>query len=436
MRSNYWRATFAIFGTLILTQCSDVGRPLNESQMKLEAPFGYSWSLDGEDHKVLKEKSFQECMDDPPKDVPIVETGVEEYCRFLTRSPISLFVPIEDDALEGAGLQLSWAPGNGLAIIQYSYLHASHPQNPAEMTKLRRRHAAGIRRVLKQLYGAPAARGYFDHSSITGFVRTHLPFSPCSVWLEGLVVIELCAERIVIVDGTEMSLKFFRLDRVPYGVSYLEMISPMRVSEDEYQPVHEGRTSFERQAKVRKARSFLETLKRAQTAQHSADCEKAAYLSHQDWGGHLSLTSDPEIVQVLEEGEAEEIADFAYKLGGNTQLEYDQIEKAAITRALILEAYERGATSTLNEIGSAYLYCFPELKQDLKLAEDFLMQGAAREDNRAIYNLGIMHLAGIARDSDAGQGEEYLQTCAEQGYEPCIVELDQYHLLKEAGEIH
>lgn len=99
-----------------------------------------------------------------------------------------------------------------LAIVEYSYFHLSHPTK--KHTALRIQHAATLRRALLARYGVPLSTGYFDQMEYLGFIPHEGKDNPCEFWFHEQFGIFLCTERVILIDGTEMSLSFVNFDQL------------------------------------------------------------------------------------------------------------------------------------------------------------------------------------------------------------------------------
>lgn len=111
------------------------------------------------------------------------------------------------------------------ASYSYSYLHNLNRETPIQNRERREAHAGEIRKTLNQLYGRPIARGRFEEYSEFGFIVSKQSNQPCGFWLIDKVGILLCAERVIYLDGFEMSLSFTRLDRIENSDAFLAILA-------------------------------------------------------------------------------------------------------------------------------------------------------------------------------------------------------------------
>jgi hypothetical protein len=105
-----------------------------------------------------------------------------------------------------------------IQAYSYSYLHHSYHGDTEAFRKLEERRVSKAQELHPQLvalYGEADAIGFFNQASIPGFQKSKSVDGvspPCSLWIREPYAIELCATRVILVDGIEMNLTYYNLD--------------------------------------------------------------------------------------------------------------------------------------------------------------------------------------------------------------------------------
>jgi len=207
----------------MISSCSKSDNIIDMTYFSLQKPFGLTWEVtdkyakepEGDCNQLIK--SLGNLINSSQKEKALLECYGQEYT--------TVYLPAKDipQALSKGEISIGLLGGKNPVRYSYSFLHDWTPDNLAQKSKLRIAHAAKIKTQLIQLYGQPNTNGYFDQNTQFGYVVEDEPNQPCSFWLINDIGILLCSERVVMVDGTEMSLSFSKVDEEVVGKEFRNM---------------------------------------------------------------------------------------------------------------------------------------------------------------------------------------------------------------------
>lgn len=194
-------------------------------------PFGLELDNPATDENEPKKTNQETCDSNQPlfPDIPAPSDAQPrlEHCLSLAQR---FYLPNEEvpsPFQEDGFVSYAFNHLGNLAIVEYSYLHFSHPSK--KHTALRIQHAATLRRALLARYGAPLSTGYFDQMEYLGFIPREGKDNPCEFWFHEQLGVFLCTERVTLIDGIEMSLSFVNFDQlIPpnHLVPFIQSSSP------------------------------------------------------------------------------------------------------------------------------------------------------------------------------------------------------------------
>ena len=219
---------FVSASVLSVASCRGPAHLIDQAALDHRAPLGLSWTFTREQIEELRNDYSDYCLDslsDLPTDLPkdIRDTLVAD-CTSSHRDylfPDSTKLP---GGLEGGGLQIVFANAERASVVSYSYLHRVLPEADDEYQKRRDVRFSKINNSLVTKYGPPDAHGMYDQSSETGFVLTYEAEKPCNAWVVDSVAIILCSQRVLLVDGIEMSLTYIDLEIFSGGPALAQQI--------------------------------------------------------------------------------------------------------------------------------------------------------------------------------------------------------------------
>lgn len=271
--------------------------------------------------------------------------------------------------------------------IEYSYLHDWQRETYATKRKLRHAKAQEIGQHIRKLYGKPKAYGYFDETSDFGFMQSdEKEKHSCQIWLKNDITILLCSERTIYIDGIEMSLSYYRLDRV--------MGDQNQVSFKAFLDGHAAN-------RVAEPKSIVFSLKELVAIDNyrcSKDNLKKFHIILNDWNTHKAKFS-----KITKRYKGDELANYAIAIANNeAPFTYDTPKDLA-TFGLLTEAAEQGSNIAMNEIGYALLHCSLGLSQDLDAAQYWFNKATELNEPNAMWSLAKMHLSSLTSSKQTRQ---------------------------------
>ena len=188
-------------------------------------PFGFSWTLSASEKQELLKIRGERCRQQIEKLQSLLLGNDEKdsfynECQSENAGSVFLLAEMISPELRDGEVYVVMNELFEPVQFEYSYLHKVLPNTSPSDAELRSQKATYFREILRSLYGQAVASGYFEQSSATGFIFSNESNSPCEVWLKQEIGILLCSQRVILIDGIEMSLSFINLDRAKYGKDF------------------------------------------------------------------------------------------------------------------------------------------------------------------------------------------------------------------------
>lgn len=255
--------------TLLGVSCTNRDTLPESGDLSAQAPFGLGWDVT--DQYDVDQSDCRDIVASITHLLSVPETEVViDACLADQISSVFLSADAIPAWFQKGELSVELAGGNLPVSYTYSYLHNLNVETPVQNSQRRQAHAKKIRKILNQLYGRPLAKGHFEQFSKFGFVVSDETTPPCEYWQIDDVGVLLCSERVVFLDGYEMSLSFTRLDRAKNGDAFLDMLATPSIEEhtalnDNYLLGESDETSIS---------STLRTVSRFANRHEFRDCQK------------------------------------------------------------------------------------------------------------------------------------------------------------------
>lgn len=398
----------------MVLSCSRSDGVIDETSLALQHPFGLTWEVtdnyakepEGECNQLIK--SLGNLLNSTQSKQALLECYGQEY------STVNL--PTEDIPLSFNRGEIRIGLLGGKTPVQYTYafLHDWSPENAAQKSKLRIAHAAEIKTQLIQLYGPPNTNGYFDQGTQFGYVVDDEPDQPCSFWLINDIGILLCSERVVMIDGMEMSLSFFRVDEKVVGkdVHNMALIASGKTPVASDTRPETGAISGYSKPVLRKLSELVYNYKINR-------CGKSDLQPIQEiWNQSESNNTKLENIYAIYTGD--DLAEFVFENSHELEDKIPNIEQDLAIMLLLKHAAEQGSASAMNEIGYALLHCDLGIQQDIDAAEEWLDKAAKAGDAMAMQTLASMHLANLVdSESPKNVALNLLEQCSKVNPEIC-----------------
>lgn len=263
-------------------------------------------------------------------------------------------------------------------------------------------------------------RGRFEEYSEFGFVVSKQPNQPCDFWLINTVGILLCSERVIYLDGFEMSLSFTRLDRIENGDDFLAMLAVNQGS-----GAANFNTGFARDAPTK-----LSASEKLRAASKLVDpgmfrrCQMSDLKPLSEIFENNAAT-DAGLAKILAQYRSDDLADYVFENFEALETEAQRFDKDTSALLLFKSAADQGSASGMNELGASLLYCYLGVARDLEAATDWLNRAADSGDQNAMASLARIHLSGLS-GLDQGKalalGLELLRRCSD--IDPDVCEAD------------
>ena len=429
-RVRKWEAVAIIIASLLLTSCR-----LNPDQasegLELELPLGLSW-----------EQS------------PIYKTGIQAECRSDAQLLLNLFdkpeletiisacaaEKFEDIYIPANALHQNFRDGEGRAVINsngepvligFSYLHEINPTESSIQMKHER--AANLKHQLEDLYGQPVASGNYDDSNPLGFSvdTSESKDSNCSVWFISPWGIHLCNQRVVMVDGHEMSLEFFQFDRFPTtNVSNDEFLKQIEsfyagnnAALDKIGDPPEGGAQFEVNNSIRLLSNWMNL--------SDFGCKQEG-LQSLDAKSKLSPELADKFDDKIDGLNADALAEYSFDLHDSLRGEFDSDEIDKVILYLLQLAANQGSDTAMNEIGASLFFCYQGIQQNVTEAQIWFERARALGNDLVYINLALIEAQNETWDSGKRQKVlELMDHCASKLPEHCGEEFNALYFLNE-----
>ncbi|MEP1143995.1 MAG: hypothetical protein ABJH52_09760 [Henriciella sp.] len=356
----------------------------------IDTPLGFSWenfTHEGKQfgpHPIVQcQKHVDELSSVIPSRVSIefVEQCLQQKYREVHLEPEAI-PPILSDGEITVTVKGRSEP----VVFNYSYLHRLlvDPEYGAN-SKKRHARARELKADLVSMYGPAQSSGFFDQFGWGGFAPQEGGERSCDLWVEQDVGIVLCAERIVLIDGIEMSLTYIKLNRVPFG-DYLRCVATGHelsrcTTELENSPDEHPDEDTD----------YLDVLSDWLASTKFKLCA-ASNLSSLETAWALTPEIEVQAERIVGEFREEALAEYVFESG---------LESNQLVMYLLRTAADQGSASAMNEIGASLLYCYQDIEQDLVQAAEWLQSATDLGDPYAMRSLALMHMKGMMETSDS-----------------------------------
>lgn len=406
----------------LLSSACDFTQPQIEADLlRNEKPFGFDWNRFAENGDLIGEGHWEECRKLAAQlklEITAHERDVlVTICANDKTTSIYIANELVPPAFKLGDIGVVLRGDSEPVTFTYSYLHRLVGSDLAQDKMRRKRHASKIRRTLTEMYGEPAERGVYQQFSSTGFVVSDDKYAPCEYWLIDSVGIMLCAERVVLIDGIEMSLSFTRLDRVPFG-DLLRCVIEAAIPGDCHKEANQNESeSGGGGAEV------LKILVDWLGPNSFRNCNSGDLKPLEEvWA--LPKEEEDKLSAVLETKFGDDLAEYAFNLHSENVDDIPHKDLTKIIMYLIKLAAEQGSASAMNEIGASLLYCYQDVQQDTELARRWLEKAADAGDAFAMKSLAFMHVLGMTGEASGREkAVEMLEKCSMLDADACSKEL-------------
>lgn len=411
-----------MFFLCLLAACDRLGAQITDAELNPQNPLGFSWDSIEEQALANEGRSKSECerlVSDIEQIIGERASAAVEQCIREKTEEFYLTPEIIPSPLRWGAVSVVVRGKTEPISYTYSYLHRIYPDYAIPDRARRAFHAWKIDRKLRKSLGPPLAFGHFDENSRGGFEPNVKRTGPCEFWISGDVGITLCFERVIYVDGVEMSLSFARLDRAPFGPALMCLV--LQNGGDACDAVGDsdgdGPATFVRS---------LETLSKWLGANTFAKC-KSEELLPLETASALTPSEIAALAPVAEAYDADGLANYVVENFDSVGGDISGADRIRMALYLLRKAAEQGSAVAMNEIGASLLYCYLNVRQDVKEANIWLESAAAMDEPYAIKSLAAMTLLRM-KESENRNEDAYslLSKCAA---------IDQEHCLKEQAAL-
>jgi hypothetical protein len=427
-RLNFTKGLCCALLVSILCACSPQETFPSPDYLDIDRPFGISWNPNQEGLDELATLANAHCeiwLDKAENDLSRDSNTPQEFLtECLSESDYRMYLSFPeatkeffddpDDALSVAAIK----PAVPL-VISYHFNHTIS-WLPEEI-KSQKDRAKILRKDLTRRYGKPASRGHFTEWGKSNYTKSIMPNAPCQFWVEKSVGIFLCSERVIYVDGLEMSLEFVRLDRLPNGKALFNEIAPSFHS----RPEHADILSQEYVVQV-PVEPTMQELEFADLI--SGEWLSSLKFSNCETEGLLPLQRKIEEIQDLAEiysditsaNSGQKLANFVYEDSPSLEDRVPSDRRLDAQFFFLSTAAETEGTDADNELGNSQLYCDFGVQQNLEGARQLFTQAVKIGSPHAMWNLAKMHLAGLTpSETPRDDAKTLLKTCDKAGLEDC-----------------
>lgn len=426
----FFKFCLAIFGLWVLSACSQSYNKIDEAYFSLEKPFGMTWDATDK-HPTQSSsdcnqliQSLGGLINSSQKEKALLDCHGQEY------STIHLASKVIPRALRKGEISISLLGGKNPVQYNYHFLHDWTYDDFDQKRKLRISHASEIKTQLIQLYGPPSTNGYFDQGTQFGYIVKDEPNQPCSFWLINDIGILLCSERVIMVDGVEMSLSFFRIDEQVVGKKFRNMALIASGESPEPGDMKPATPTILGHSKL--------TLTRLAELVYNDKfnrCGKSELAPIEEiWA--QSQNENATLENIYAKYSGDKLAEFVFENNNEFEDKIPDIEVDLATMLILKHAAEQGSAAAMNEIGYSLLHCNQGLEQDVDAAEKWLNQAAKAGDPMAMRSLASMYLANlIASESPKTVALTLLEQCTKVSPEICSEDFQALNaFIKPAAE--
>lgn len=395
----------------LLISCGAPAQNTNDLMLAADQPLGFSWDGFSISETEFGPDPVTSCESQlNALEAVIPESGnttIMELCindkfrkRFLSKND----VPNEFGDGE---ISVTLRGHDQPILFNYSYLHRvmMDPEHEENQRKRKAKFKA-INKRLTALHGPPNSSGYFNQGAAPGFIASQDGNQPCDLWIVEEIGILLCSERVILVDGIEMSLSFIKLDAVPFGEALRCMANT--AGSDDCNDQGSGDYEYPNDNTF-----FLDVLSDWLKPDSFRDCDSDT-LEPLETAWTLNEELESEISDTTERYYGEELAEYAFENSGELTEGGSENEEQKAMLYFLKRAMEHGSGSAMNEIGASLLYCYQNVQQDPSQAQVWLIRSAELGDTLAMRSLALMHMNGMI-DTDDGLAEAttWLERCNE-----------------------
>jgi hypothetical protein len=375
--------SIALYSLFILPACTQAPNDAENTSLEIaldvNAPFGLNWASLEPTTKHAEEKCLSRLL-------IIKKLLSNSEFNFVLKSCISeqyntTFLPKNKvlKPLQRGSVSTVVKGESEPVMYSYSYLHELQPT--AKTRKKKRAHAAELKKTLVKLYGAPTTRGYYDQGRQVGFVVRGIGKKPCDFWLTPDVGIFLCSERVILIDGFEMSLSFIRLDNSPYGKLLRKTV---------FSPIGSDERASSEQAVIESPENVMSINKPVRILtkwlyQPSSLCA-AKTLEPLETAWTISTDDKKKLSFIIENNNGDSLAEYVFDNYNDylSTWSYNDREKASLY--LLRLAAEQGSAAAMNEIGASLFYCHHNVQRDEESARLWIDRAIAGGDVLALKN--------------------------------------------------
>ena len=429
IKTLFFRISFALFGSMIISSCGNVDDVIDEPNLNFEKPFGFTWEttdkfvadFQSDCNQLIESMGILLNTSEIDKALSDCESG--EYST--SHLPYKEIPTGFDKGEFSVGLLGGTQP----VLYSYSYLHDWGHDDLERKQQLRNAHASELNTRLIQLYGPPNTKGHFNQSAQFGFIVDNEVEQPCSFWLIQDIGILLCSERVVMVDGVEMSLSFVNLKEEIVGnqVHNMAMIASGQKSTL-------NTIRAETQTKSSFSKIELRKLSKLIFPDEVHGCRKSDLQPIGNiWAQQQS--NNAKFVQIYENYAGDKLADYVFENAHDLESELPDIEQDLAVMLLLKHAADQGSAAAMNEIGGSLLYCYQGIQQDINAAILWLNKAVAAGDTMAKQTLAHLHLANLMGvENPKNEALKLLDQCSKANPEVCAEDFETLKAFMKPAE--
>ncbi|WP_017931078.1 SEL1-like repeat protein [Robiginitomaculum antarcticum] len=304
----------------------------------------------------------------------------------------------------------------------FSYLHELSPTTKS----VRKKHirADALKKTITEIYGEPLAKGYYAQFNRIGFIPDETIAPECFFWKQNQVGILLCRERVIYVDGFEMSLSFIRTDNFPYGIALQERVNQyiekgkFDLPEDDDIENDEYEKSF--LASVRRLSEWMKSPYKACEQDTLQPLEKAWEITEND---------KKRVAPLLEKYNGDELAELIFE---HEELPDWIWKKDNVVLYLLKYAADDGNADAMNEIAYSQLRCAFGVEQNRESGKRWIAKAIEGGSYSGYANqASTIFYEGPPSKQTRQNAMGNLQKCVDLGGENCGVELRALKTLNE-----
>ena len=409
---------FSILSFCLLFGCQKIDSALRSEHIDHKHPLGQSWQA-----RTAPIEKFSNVCEKYTKNLINIFSAGElknaiEKCTFEQYDQV--FLPRNElpNNLNDSSVSIIYKNGIEPIAFNYSYLDdLVGGKDQRKRTKLRFQRARQITTQLVEKYGQPIAEGYFDQGASLGYVFDNKERNDCKFWFQGNIIIALCSERIILIDGIELSLSYIRSDHSAYGRALEAALMP-------------GTSVIDSQPTASFTPEPNEFTKQLKDFSESIDQSKFNWCKRDDLQPLefvLKITDDERriIEPILNKYKGDELSEYIFESIDHLFEGINKDREDNILMFLLKKASDQNSASAMNEIGGAFLYCNHGVQQDIPRAQEWLQLAIDDNDPLAMSSLARMHLMGLTQSITPKQDAVILlEQCAALKYEYCVQSLN------------